>query len=220
VSNNDSFIEEVTEEVRKDRLYGYLRRYGWIPLLAVFLIVGGAAWNEYSKAQARAAAEARGDALLAALQANEAEARAAALAALPFEGPAGVVNALLTAAGQEEAGQREAAIATLEALAVDGTVSPLYRDLAAIKALILSEGLSDPATRRAGLEALASPGAPFRLIALEQLALSDLAMGETEAALAGLFAIIEDAGATAGLRDRASALIVALGGDPDAPRGI
>ena len=35
MSDTDSFIDEVTEEVRKDRLYGYLRRYGWIAVLVI-----------------------------------------------------------------------------------------------------------------------------------------------------------------------------------------
>ena len=35
VSNPESFIQEVTEEVRRDRLYSYFRKYGWIPALIV-----------------------------------------------------------------------------------------------------------------------------------------------------------------------------------------
>jgi fermentation-respiration switch protein FrsA (DUF1100 family) len=42
VSDTDSFIDEVTEEVRRDRLFGLMKRYGWIAALAVLLIVGGA----------------------------------------------------------------------------------------------------------------------------------------------------------------------------------
>ena len=82
MSNTDSFIEEVNEEVRRDRLYGYLRRYGWIAILAVILIVGGAAWSEYRKAQTRAQAEALGDAMLSALAENDSTNRVTALAAI------------------------------------------------------------------------------------------------------------------------------------------
>ena len=39
MSNTDSFIEEVTEEVRRDKLYGYLKRYGWIAGLIIVLVV-------------------------------------------------------------------------------------------------------------------------------------------------------------------------------------
>ena len=54
MSNPESFIEEVTEEVRRDRLFGLFRKYGWIAVLVILGIVGGSAWNEWQKAQATA----------------------------------------------------------------------------------------------------------------------------------------------------------------------
>ena len=35
VSNPESFIDEVNEEVRRDRLYQNIRRYGWIAVVVV-----------------------------------------------------------------------------------------------------------------------------------------------------------------------------------------
>ena len=78
MSDSDSFIEEVTEEVRRDRLFALFRRYGWIPAVAIVLLVGGAAVNEYLKAQERGRAERLGDAILVALENDEAVARQAA----------------------------------------------------------------------------------------------------------------------------------------------
>ncbi len=49
LSDSDSFIEEVSEEVRRDRLFGLFRKYAWIPILLIIIIVGGAAFNEYRK---------------------------------------------------------------------------------------------------------------------------------------------------------------------------
>jgi hypothetical protein len=57
VSDTDSFIEEVTEEVRRDRLFGMIKRYGWIAVLVVLAIVGGTAYNEYRKANEAAIAQ-------------------------------------------------------------------------------------------------------------------------------------------------------------------
>lgn len=51
MSDTDSFIDEVTEEVRRDRMYLLLRRWGWVGVAAVALIVGGAAFNEYRKSR-------------------------------------------------------------------------------------------------------------------------------------------------------------------------
>ena len=71
----------------------------------------------------------------------------------------------------------------------------------------------DNATRRQSLEALSVPGAPFALLAQEQLAFMDVAVGDTVAAVAKLNAIAEDAAVTDGLRQRVLTLLVALGED-------
>ncbi len=211
MSDTDSFISEVTEEVQRDKLYGYVRKYGWMVALAILLIVGGAAWNEYRKASETASARATGDALFAALSENDADARATALANVEVEGPAIAVTALTTAAAQQEAGDDAGAVATLEKLINDQEVPAIYRDLAAFKIAILPG--ADLVQRRSLLESLANPGAPLNLLAQEQLAYLELESGNAEAAIAGMLAIVEDAGVTRGLRDRAIGLIVALGAE-------
>jgi hypothetical protein len=99
LSETDSFIEEVTEEVRRDKLFALMRKYGWIAILAVLLIVGGAAYNEWRKASEAAAAQALGDSLIAALEIEDATARAAALAKITAEseGANAVVSLLASA---------------------------------------------------------------------------------------------------------------------------
>ena len=214
MSERDSFIEEVADEVRRDRLYAALRRYGWIGVLAVLAIVGGAAFNEWRKAEATRAAQATGDAMLAALQEDTPEARAEALAALDPETPgAAAVAALLRAAEQGAAGDDDAA-ETLEAVGTDPDLPEIYAQIAAFKALLRRGDALAPEERRLRYEALARPGNPLRLLAEEQLALLDAEAGETEAAIARLEALREDAEAGAGLRRRATQLIVALGGTP------
>ena len=85
MSNPDSFIEEVTEEVRRDRLFAAFRKYGWIGGLVVLGIVGGAAWNEWQKSQAAARAQGFGDAMLEALDTGGAVERREAMAAAAFD---------------------------------------------------------------------------------------------------------------------------------------
>ncbi len=41
MSETDSFLNEVADEVRRDRLFRTMRRYGWIGGAAILLIVGG-----------------------------------------------------------------------------------------------------------------------------------------------------------------------------------
>jgi hypothetical protein len=97
VSNTDSFVDEVTDEVRRDRLFAAFRKYGWIGVLLVAGIVGGAAYNEWQKSTAAARAQVFGDAARAALEKPGPE-RAAALTALRGDGDQKAIQDLLLAA--------------------------------------------------------------------------------------------------------------------------
>ncbi|MGR3567956.1 tetratricopeptide repeat protein [Pseudooceanicola nanhaiensis] len=217
MSQSDSFIEEVTEEVRRDRLFATMKRFGWIAIVLVLLIVGGAAYNEYRKSQERASAEALGDALLNALDQDAAEERVAALNAVETDsaGQEAVV-ALLEASEAASAGDPAKASDRLMAVAEREDLPRIYRDLARFKALGMNAAAMEPAELRAGYEALAAPGAPLRLLALEQVALTYVAEGDTEQAVEVLESVRSDAEVTSGLRQRVSQLMVALGEDPAA----
>lgn len=213
MSNSESFIQEVSEEVRRDRLFALLKRYGWIPVLAILLIVGGTAWSEWQKSRAQSAAQENGDALLNAL---EAEAPAEALSALAFDGPARAISALSLATEQLNGGEPDAARATLRGAAADPDLPQIYRSLAGLKALMIPGGDATPEERITALESYAAPGAPFRMLALEQIALVEIERGETEAAIELFGDILVDAEATDGVRRRAGNMLFALGADPNA----
>ncbi len=211
-NTNESFIDEVAEAVRRDRINLWFRRWGWVLAVLVLAIVGAAAVIEWRQSQARAAAEFRGEAILSALEAPAAPDRLAALSELPLTGEEGVIAALLLAAEQQDAGDTAAAVTTLEALVADPSLRPVYRDLAALKALMLQGDEADPAA----LEALAAPGAPFRLLAQEQLALLDLRQDRRDEAVARLQALRDDAETGAAQQARTDALLTALGAPPEA----
>lgn len=223
MSDTDSFIDEVTEEVRRDRFFLMLKRYGWIGGVAVALIVGGAAVREYSKAQDQAAAEALGDAISAALEIDGTEKQAEALAAVQADSTGGAaILKMLEAGALAEAGKSAEAVAALQAVAVNGELPLIYRHIASFKALSLQAGSLSVADRRLQFEALAHPGAPLALLASEQLALLDVEEGDSEAAIARLRMIAADAAVSADLKDRATQVIVALGGSVEeaaAPEG-
>ncbi|SDI01436.1 tetratricopeptide repeat protein [Lutimaribacter saemankumensis] len=213
MSETDSFIEEVTEEVRRDKLFALFRRYGWIGILAVLLIVGGAGWNEWRKAQDRAAAEALGDRMISALESDSALSRAAALGDIPTEGAGQDMLIALARAGElSAAGDTAAAVEALQQVAANGDVPEIYRRLAGFRALVLQTDL--PAEeRRRQFESFAQAGGILRLLSEEQIALIDIGTGAQDAALDRLGRIVQDAEATTGLRRRASQLIVSLGGE-------
>ncbi len=216
MSDTDSFIEEVTEEVRRDRMYAYLRRYGWLGALAVVLIVGGAAFTEYRKAQTRAQAEALGDAVLAAMAEPTPAARQARLVGIEPQTPGtiAVIN-MMTASEAVAAGDKEAAIAQLEAASINVEAPEVYRQIAAFKLLVMQADSIDAASRRQQLEALAQPGQALSFLAQEQLALLDIAEGNTQEAVTRLQNIIQAAGVSPDLQQRALQVIVSLGETPD-----
>lgn len=218
MSDTDSFIDEVNDELRRERLFGYLRRYGWIAVLVILGLVGGTAWSEFRKAAAQAEAEALGDGLLEALVAEDAAARAAALAGLePATAAQSAVVQFHLASQQAAAEDRQAAIATLDALILQGDIPLILRQIAQFKSLTLQAETAPVEDRRQGFESLATAGSPLRLLAEEQLAIIDIAEGDTDAALERAQLILVDAEATQDLQQRALQVIVALGGEPELP---
>lgn len=212
MSNPDSFIEEVTEEVRRDRLFGLFRKYGWIGVLLVLAIVGGAAWNEWSKSRAEARAEAFGDALIDALDLGSPEERRAALAAIPADGQQGAILNLILASDPKA--DQPATLAALDAIIADASLPVSYRDLATLRRVLVAGAGMDLADRRTTLQAIAAPGRPYRTLAEEQLAYLLIEEGQTDAAITALQALMQDQEASGALKARAGQVVIALGGVP------
>lgn len=218
MSNPDSFINEVTEEVRRDRLFAMFRKYGWIGGLLVVAVVGGAAYSEWQKAQALARAEGFGEAMLDALDIGGASERRAAMESVPADGAQLALRALMVASDPaEDKAAALAALAALDALIADVTQPEIYRDMAQLRRVMVAGTDLALADRRAALEGISAPGRAFRVMAAEQLAYLMLEEGNTEAAIAALATLMQDQEATQGLRARAAQMITALGGSLPEP---
>ena len=122
---------------------------------------------------------------------------------------------MLQAGALSNSEQGDAAVTLLAEISTNGDLPVIYRHIATFKSLALQHDSLSAQDRRIQYETLAQPGAPLRLLTQEQLALIDIADGDTEAAIARLRAVIEDAEVTADLQDRARQVIVALGGSLD-----
>lgn len=213
-NQNDSFIDEVTEDLRRDQLFGLFRRYGWVALLVILGIVGGAAWREYSAGRARTSAEAWGDAVLAAQRAED------PLAGLSAVDPAGspdrkALSEMLAAGIEGESGLGGQAAGRLKAAAAGVTADPVLHDLLLFKAVMAAGPDMDAAERDSMLTQLSKPGAPFELLALEQKAVALIGAGRHEDAITLIGQIQQKDGLSESLRRRLSEMMITMGVEPD-----
>ena len=219
MSDTDSFIDEVNEEVRRDRMFNLFRRYGWIAVAAVLLLVGGAAWNEWRASQEQAQSEAMGDAIVAALNLETASARAAALQEIEATQASAIVQ-LLSAAQLASDDRGDEAVAQLTAVHSNEGLPVIYRQIAEFKSLVIADAGQSVETRRNGFEGLISSGSALRVLSEEQLALLDIGANDVGGALVRLQRLLEDSEITPGVRRRVTQLITALGAKPgDTPTG-
>lgn len=213
-NQNDSFIDEVSDELRRDRLFMLFRRWGWVAGLLILVIVGGVIWREYDRSRARAEAQAWGDAVLAAEGAGDPS-------VIMQVGPGksegrGTLAALLAASAWSDAGSTDAAAEVLRSVA-DGPADDddLLRELAQLKLVLLEGAAMEPAQRDAILTRLSRAGAPFELLALEQKAVALIEAGRTQDAISLIRQIQQKDGLSETLRRRLSEMMIALGVEPD-----
>ena len=216
MSDTDSFLQEVSEELRRDKLYRNIRKYGWVAILLVIVIVGAATYREYQKSLAETEAELFGTSIIDALnEKNEAD-RILKLQKInpPGENAKAIVAMLLSAeaTGNESATFKMSTLSNVtESLSIDNQ----YRDLLNFKILLGSSEIMGLDERMKSFEGLSKPGNPFRLLAEEQMALIELELGNNDNAIEIISQILLDAELTAGLRNRAAQMLIALGKDPE-----
>ena len=203
MSDTDSFIQEVTEEVRQDQMFALWKKWAPAVISGIVLVVAAAAGWSWYDAQDRAEAEARGTAFVETDLTVLEE-----VTALPgkIDGEAEVVAALTAAAALADAGQTVNAAARYAGIAARPGLAPEYADFAALQAVRLgAEGVE--------LDPLTAPERPYRLLALELRAGRLLAAGDVEGAHRDLNTILTDPGATTALRTRAAGVLIASGGE-------
>ena len=178
VHESDSFISEVSEAVRRDRLTRALRRYGWLIGAAVILIVGGRRGQRVAQGSGPpprpAASRRRAARRLCRDRPGDAgrRARATSRSAQP---DAAVLARLARGRKPRRCRRHRRAPRRCSATSpATASVSELYRSLASLQRVMLLGPAMDAAERQATLELLAADGAPFRPLALEQRALMHL----------------------------------------------
>ena len=211
MSDSDSFIQEVTEELKRDRMLALWKRYGvFVIALLVLLVVGAAGnswWKHHKEQQARDASAA----LMAAADLKTPEEQAKAYQELAQKGEAPLVARFRAAAAYVAAGDTAKALDILDAIAANGETDRVYSDLAALKAIDLRTPTQSPDKTIEQLGPLTEEGRPYRLLALEARAAAYISAGEQDKARTDLQTIMGDQFVTNELRQRVTQLLAALG---------
>ena len=214
MSNNESFIQEVSEEVRRDRLYRILKKWGWIGIAVIVALVGGASFNEWNKDSKMNSARNLGDRVLSAV-ANKDPIELKDIEISNISQDMFIKNLLSAILLSDN--KLDASKMALEEIRDIPGITKTYRELNAFKLglLALKEGNLTGDERFSVFEGLVEPGSPFRLLAKEQQALILIEQGKLELAIKALTEISVDSETTASLKRRVTQLRISLGGDPN-----
>lgn len=208
MSESDSFIQEVSEEIRQDRMFKLWKRFAPYVIGAIVVIVAAAAvWNWMEHRDVLEARETGGAFLGAELQSVEAQ--EALLEAV--EDDAEVVAELRLASALMMNDERTRAAEVYREVAAQGELAPAYRHLALLNAVKLEAAETEPEALTDELAPLVEPGAPYRPMALEMRGVLHLEAGDVAAAREDLQAALTAPTATAATRRRVGAILAALG---------
>lgn len=209
---DDSFIREVNEELRSERMRAVWRRFG--PILiggALALIIGTAGYVGYEYWR-NSKAEASGDKFLAALELvsqNKNDEALTALKTLEAEGAGSypVLAQLRGATLLEQNKDLTGAVSAFDTVAADNKAPVALRDIAKLRAayILVDSGSYDDVAKRA--ETLSADGNPMRGSAREVLGLAAYKAGRTDDALKLFQQNADDAAIPANLRQRANVML-------------
>ncbi len=222
-NETDSFIQEVDERVREDRMLTMAKRYGpfALGLLVVFILaIGGwQVWRNQQTQVARAQADAYAAAQELARAGNFDDAKAA-FETLSGEGPRSyrVMAQMERGAVLEAQGDLQGALAAFDG-AAEAANDPLMRATAQLRAAYIVADTQDFTALQARVQPLIDGGGPIAVLAQELLAIEAWEAGDTELARSNLDAIALAFEAPESVRQRAQVALTVLGPAPEAAAG-
>jgi hypothetical protein len=221
-TDNEAFLREVDEELRRDQITGFWKNYGKWVAIAIGLglvLLGGFLWYQNYKVKQGGIEGEKLAATLDLLAANkDAEAKPALDALAKSDRPGYSAAARLSLADLAfQKNDYKGAAAQYKAIAADTKVARPFRDLALVRQTAVEFDAVPPTEVVTRLSGLAVPGNPWFGSAGEMVAISYLKQNKNAEA-GRLFAqIANDIGVPRSIRSRAVQMAGILGVDPSAP---
>jgi hypothetical protein len=207
----DELFREVEEDIRRDRLERLARKYGGVLIAAAVTVIAGTGgyvlWKNWAEAQRRDQTLRLAAALDLAGPKGDAKAAAEALATLAprTSGGATALTRLYEAGVRGRSGEGDGG-AVYDALAADGSLDPLFRDLALLMAVATRIESGEPKALEGRLAPLLADGNPWRFSARELTALLAARTGDRERARTLFQQLADDNGTPTAMRARAAEL--------------
>jgi hypothetical protein len=220
-NDSETFIQEVDEGVRRDRVLSALKIYGpWALGAFAALLVGLGGWLWY-KDHRTTEARAQADKFMAVqeqAQSANATGAAAAFEALSKEGPQSyrVMALMERAAALETQGDLDGAIAGFDAAAA-AAKDPVLRDTAKLRAAYLVADSQDFAALKARLDPMIAAGGPISYLASELLGVEAWEAGQTDLARSTFENLNLAFDAPDSVRQRVGLALAVLGPAPNPP---
>lgn len=214
----DNLIEEVDEDLRKDRALALARRYGpyaiALALGVIIAVAGVVAWRHYKSERELERATVYAQALDA-INRGDADESQRLLGEITSESPAsgyGILGRFQDAALKARAGDAAAAAAIYDGIGTDSRVDPLFRELGTVLYALSTLDSADPAQLAGRLAPIADGKGPYRYTAMEASAYLALRGDDKDRARDLFSRIANDPRAPDEARSRAAAMASTLGG--------
>ena len=207
MSENESFIDEVTEEVRRDKLYLFLKKYGWVAILMVIIIVSTSIFVEFRNNARVTASQKLGDFLTESLTQDEGKSGAFDFSSEGLNDDS-LIALLLKAKHFELNSDYKNAKISYNSIINNSEASHGFSDFVKFKLVLLLR--DQPSKAEQIFNELITPNNPFRLLALEQKVLFNIAEKKWKEAQKNLDLIKSDPSTTQGLQSRVNQIQKAI----------
>lgn len=210
--SNDSFIREVNEELRQDRVMAIWTRFGkWLIAAAILVVVLTGAYILWDRHE-RAVANESGDRYLAALDladANKKDEAIKALEAITADGYGTypVLARMRIGTIYQSEGNLPEALKAYDAVAANGSAPQALRDMADIRAAYILVDTGSQADVRKHAERLSDDSDPMRFPAREALGLAAWKAGDVNDAKTFFTELRDDPGTPGGIVARARLML-------------
>jgi len=217
--SDDLIFREVDEDVRRDQIEQYWKRYGTYFIAGAVLIVAitaaGVLWRNYQTEQ-READGARFE-HASQMAATDPAGAAEVFASLAADGNGGypALAAMREAEARVAAKDQSGALDVYQRLAADSGIEQGLRDIAALKGGLLAEDMGQHDVAENLLTPLANGNGALKFAAREAIAGVQLGAGKRDAAIATLKSLSADALAPAGAKARAGEILRVLGAEQE-----